>query len=186
MARLQRFNPWPIFIYNSRANSRVYGEGLTWAERLFLYGVPIAGLLLFVGFRLELAAIPQLLSAIALLSGSMIGVFVFLANLRIKIEEVSQYQGRARLKELVASSAVGALHVAIVSMLVGIVLAVMAALGHTLSTQKILGSIISGIGICLMLHLIISLAVVLRRLLGIYFDLFMGDFMAKPDVDESE
>ena len=109
----------------------------------------------------------------------MLSTFVFLANLRIKIQEVDGYRTRAGLKELVASSAVGALHIAAVSMLLALLLAVMAS-WPVMTADSLPGNIASGLCVALLVHLMISLAAVLRRLFGIYVDLFMGDFMAKP------
>lgn len=182
MAKLQRFNPWPIFLYNSRASKREGVTRLNWSERGLLYGGPTLGLTLFVIFRLQLNGIPQLLAATSLLAGAMISVFVFLANLRIKIQEVDSYNVRRDLKELVASSAVGSLHVAVIAMLLALCLALMAS-WPLLTTDTLAGNIVSGIAIWFLVHLAISLAAVLRRLLGIYVDLFTADFTARPEPD---
>lgn len=110
---------------------------------------------------------------------------MFLANLRIKIQEVADYRVRSGLKELVASSAVGALHVSAIAMLLALGLAVMAS-WPLLTVDGVVGNIASGVCVGLLIHLVISLAAVLRRLFGIYVDLFMGDFMAKPSPEVPE
>ena len=185
MDKLRRFNPWPIFLYNSRAMRGPDSERLTWAERALLYGTPAVGFVVFVVFRLQLGGIAQLLSATSLLVGAMLSTFVFLANLRIKIQEVPEYRIRAGLKELVASSAVGALHVSLMAMLLALGLALMAS-WPLLTVDGIPGNIASSLCVALLIHLVISLAAVLRRLFAIYEDLFKGDFLAKPMVEEPE
>jgi len=52
-----------------------------------------------------------------------------------------------------------------------------------LTADTIAGNSVSGIAVWLLVHLAISLAAVLRRLLGIYVDLFTEDFAAKPEPD---
>lgn len=180
MAKLQRFNPWPIFLYNSRASRREGVARLNWSERGLLYGAPTLGMAAFVIFRLQLNGVPQLLAAVSLLAGAMISVFVFLANLRIKIQEVDSYKVRRGLKELVASSAVGSLHVSVIAMLLALCLALMAS-WPLLTADTFAGNFISGIAVWFLVHLAISLAAVLRRLLGIYVDLFTSDFTVQPE-----
>lgn len=109
-------------------------------------------------------------------------VFVFLANLRIKIQEVDSYKVRRDLKELIASSAVGSLHVAVVAMLLALCLALMAS-WPLLTTDTLAGNVTSGVAVWFLVHLAVSLAAVLRRLLGIYVDLFTSDFSARPEPD---
>jgi hypothetical protein len=145
-----------------------------------LYGLPSVGFLVFITFRLQLGGIPQLLAATSLLAGSMVSVFVFLANLRIKIDEVDKYRVRRGLKELVGSSAVGALHVAIISMILGVVLAIMAS-WPLMTSDSLSGNVGSGLSVWLLVHLAISIGAVLRRLLGIYVDLFTSDLTARPE-----
>jgi hypothetical protein len=98
---------------------------------------------------------------------------------------VEDYRVRAGLKELVASSAVGALHVSLMAMLLALGLALMAS-WPLLTADSFPGNIDSGICVGLLIHLVISLAAVLRRLFGIYVDLFMGDFLAKPLPEEPQ
>lgn len=180
MSKLQRFNPWPIFIYNSKALRGSEDVPLNWAERLVLYGTPTLGLGLFVTFRLHIGGVAPLLSATSLLVGAMLSTFVFLSNLRIKIQESEEYRVRGGLKELVASSAVGALHVSAVSMALALALALIASWDY-LTKSNVPAHIASGICVWLLLHLLISLAAVMRRLFAVYVELFTGDFMAKPD-----
>ncbi|MBF6332799.1 hypothetical protein [Nocardia transvalensis] len=183
MDKLQRFNPWPIFIYNSRAVRELDGRrSASLSERLLLYGVPIGSLALFTLMRWQLGGVTQLLSAISLLVGAMLSTFVFLANLRIKIEESDNYRVRPGLKRLVASSAVGALHVSLVAMLLSLLLATVTS-WPLLTAGGRAANIASGLCVAMLVHLIVSLAAVLRRLLGIYVDLFLGDFMASPEPD---
>ncbi|NYI89342.1 hypothetical protein HNR02_002665 [Amycolatopsis endophytica] len=180
MDKLQRFNPWPIFLYNSRATHGPDSRRLNWAERGLLYGFPTAALVTFIAFRLQLGGVPQLLAATSLLVGTMLSAFVYLSNLRIKIQETADYRTRVRLKELVASSAVGALHVCVIAMVLALMLALMASWPE-LTSDSVVANIASGIAVWLLLHLLVSFSSVLRRLLGIYVELFMSDFMAKPD-----
>src|SRR5436190_21221870 len=72
-------------------------DRLTWAERALLYGTPTVGLVLFLAFSLQLGGIAQLLSATSLLVGAMLSTFVFLANLRIKIQEAAEHRIRSKI-----------------------------------------------------------------------------------------
>ncbi|MFG3618056.1 hypothetical protein [Nocardia sp. NPDC047654] len=113
----------------------------------------------------------------------MLSTFVFLANLRIKISESEEYKYRTRLKELVADSAAGALYVSLIAMILALCLAVLASWPWLALNGRWQAGVSSGICTAILVHLVISFFAVLRKLLGIYIDLFGADFMAKPDPD---
>ncbi|MBP2340171.1 hypothetical protein JOF41_006349 [Saccharothrix coeruleofusca] len=183
MARsLQRFNPWPIVLYHAQANRRSRDEKATVPELILLYGAPSITAATFVIFQFRLGGVAQLLAATSLLVGAMISVFVFLANLRVKVFEVAMLRVRRDLKKLIASSAVGALYVSMLSMVLALVLALMASI-PALIEETFVASLASASAIWLLVHLVVSLASVLRRLFGIYTALFGGDFSADVDSD---
>lgn len=181
MGKLQLFSLKPIFAYQVRALRGSNRRNLALQEYLMLYFLPVMVAAAFIGFRFQLTGIAQLLSATSLLVGTMLSAFVFLANLRIKISESDEHKLRTNLKELVASSAVGALYVSTIAMILALCLAVMASWPWLNLRQGWQCGIASGICAALLVHLIVSFTSVVRRLLGIYDELFDEDFMAKPD-----
>lgn len=179
---LQRFNPWPIVLYHTKANRRNGDDKASFSELLLLYGSPSGSSIVFLLLQLQLGGVPQLLAATSLLVGAMISVFVFLSNLRVKVFEVPALRVRRNLKKLIASSAVGALYVSAVSMTLSLVLALIASV-PALSGKSTVASLVAALAVWLLIHLVVSLASVLRRLFGIYVALFGGDFSADPDAE---
>ncbi|MBW4720742.1 hypothetical protein [Saccharothrix obliqua] len=178
MRSLQRFNPWPIFIYHTRANRRDGDEKATGIEIFTLYGAPTVVAVVILAFQVRLGGVPQLLAATSLLVGAMISVFVFLANLRVKVHEVAALKVRRNLRKLIASSAVGALYVSTVSMMLALALALLASI-PSLSGDGLMATLASALTSWLLVHLVVTLASVLRRLFGIYVALFGEDFTAE-------
>ncbi|MCS7480746.1 hypothetical protein ACFFQW_23610 [Umezawaea endophytica] len=177
---LQRFNPWPIVLYHNKANRAEGEDKATRPELLLMYGLPTLIGAVFVVFRVRLGGVPQLLAATSLLVGVMISVFVFLANLRVKVHEVAEFKERRSLRKLIASSAVGALYVSSVSMTLSLCLALIASV-PALGNPGFISFISSAIAAWLLVHLVVSLASVLRRLFGIYVTMFRSDFSAELD-----
>jgi hypothetical protein len=185
MARLQRFNLWPVVAYQNRAIrddprelSDAHHARVRRIETLYYYGIPTFLAILMLALKANLQGIPQLLSATSLLVGSMLSAFVFLANFRVKVEESEVYRKRKNLPKLIGFSAVGALYVAILAMLLAIILAAMAAF-PALAKETWLGVFVSAVAVWLMVHLFISLASVIRKMFGVFVSIFDDDFDAE-------
>lgn len=147
-----------------------------------LYGIPSIAALLFLAFGWQLSGAVAVMTATSILVGVMITVFVFLSELRIKIQEVQEYRVRPNLKRLVASSSVGALYVSTLSIALTFLLALIASV-PVLSRDDLFGHISSAAAIWLLVHLIVFLGAILRKLFGVYVALFGEDFMVDSDSD---
>jgi hypothetical protein len=173
---LRRFNPWPIVSYNSSA---AYESDSSRWLRLSLI-VPTLTVAASFAFRFRYGDLTALLSAVTLLVGAMISAFTFLANLRVKVSEVDEYRVRPRLKKAISSAAVATLYVCLSAL--GLALAIASTfavpiLGPTRGAGVVSSAIITG----LLAHLLMSFLSVLRRMFGLYVELFSGDYAADPE-----
>lgn len=170
----QRFNPWPIVVYNSNIQRDERGR----KPKVHLVLAAIAfGACLVTRFRIgELTAF---LSATVLLVGVMASAFTFLVNLRVKISEVAELADRPNLRTVVSSAAVGTLYVALSAMVLGLAIAATFAI-PILNSQRGAGVISSAVIVGLLVHLLMSFLSVIRRLFGIYVAMFSADYAARP------
>lgn len=134
--------------------------------------------------------VSQALAATALLVGAMLSLFVFIANLRVKVAESPTYAFRTRLHHLLGGTAAGCLYIALAALIVAAELTLVA----TVSALRtgIAQPIVVGVVVASIAHLALNLVNVVRRLFGAYFELFASDFdphiaaMAEPEAPDVE
>lgn len=147
------------------------------ADRAALYYLPVAAgaiacALIAIGVPVA-NGLSQLLAATGLLVGAMLTTFVFLANLRLKIDE-GELNYRRRLQGLVASTVVASLYTALVALGVTFLLAAIATIGPLRDPS--LRPIVGGVVAAALAHLAVSLISVIRSMFGVYYSVFEKDF----------
>ncbi|MDO9378648.1 MAG: hypothetical protein Q7T56_07345 [Nocardioidaceae bacterium] len=182
---LQAFNLGPIVARHFAALRPPGQPRQSTAVRAAMLGVPVGagalvGVLVALGLDLR-DGTSQVLAATALLVGAMLTLFVFLTNLRIKISESATYAFRTRLQQLVGGAAVSSLYVACLAMLVALEIATVASVQwlRDFPQQPLTAAVLVSTG-C---HLALTLVTVIRRLFGVYYELFQSDF--SPSVDDA-
>src|SRR3954469_667457 len=129
---LERFDPTPIVTMHLRAMRSPEATRLSRSTHFVLFYLPaclgaFGGTLVSRGLPMA-DGVSQVLSATALLVGVMLSAFVFLTNLRVKIQESATYAFRTQLQKLVGGAAVGCLYVAGIAFLTAALLSATATL----------------------------------------------------------
>ncbi|SNS61345.1 hypothetical protein SAMN06309944_1002 [Micrococcales bacterium KH10] len=104
----------------------------------------------------------------------MLTTFVFLANLRVKVDESKEMKHRHHLQRLIASTVVAALYTAVAALAVTFALAAIAALPW-LRTDHAKPLVVAVTG-ALLAHLGVTLISVIRRMFGVYYEVFARDY----------
>jgi len=169
----------PIFTEHWKVLRDVETDKLPRTTKIIIFGVPVCVGIAVALLGVRLAGLAQILASVAVLVGAMVTTFVFLANLRVKLSESDAYRGRRRVTFLVGASAVGSLYVGTVAMTLSVVLAIVASVGGlTLNGTAV--PLASAVVTALLLHLMLNLAIIARRLFGIYTQMFMEDQRPVP------
>lgn len=180
---LDRFNLWPLLRANFGSTDPRIGRLRRVLSAMVSIAVPVgvgAVGAWFVMQGLQVSnGIAVALPAVSLLVGAMFGAFVFLTNLRVKLEESGTYAFRASLHKLVGSSAIGCLYVAIIALGTAGLLALVGSVPLLRAPE--LRPYVVGVIVALLVHVGMSLVVVFRRLFVVYFDMFAADF--NPEID---
>lgn len=185
MQDLKRFSIKPIVVNHF---SSLRGDGkkrLSFGTigMLFILPLAVAGLGLVFEFKLGRDGATALLTATGLLVGAMVTAFIFLADLRVKISESKELSIRRAMSLLTSETAVACLYCAglalAISLSLAIALAVPSAVrtgpAHLAATFLIVAALV---------HLTVNFLTVLRRLFGVYYDVFRSDFVRlSPAVD---
>lgn len=182
------FSPLPIVRYHYGALRDPGAVRLSRSAKFLLFGLPIiagVGVALAVASGMRLVdGISQVLAATALLIGAMLSAFVFLTNLRIKISESATYAFRANLQRLIGGAAVGCLYVAGVALFTAGLLVAVATIEFLRGDY--FRPIMAGLLTAALLHLLVNLSSVTRRLFATYFDIFASDFTAEGPIAPTE
>lgn len=178
MQDLSRFSIKPIVVNHfsslRRDGRKRMSIGTTGA--LFALPLAVAGLGLFFQFKLDRGGATALLTATGLLVGAMVTAFIFLANLRIKISESEELSIRRKMSLLTSETAVACLYCAGLALAIAMSLATALAVpgdarpdwAHLSGTFLIVAGLV---------HLTVNFLTVLRRLFGVYYDVFRSDFV---------
>jgi hypothetical protein len=183
----QRYNIGPVISYHYAGFTAAGTVESTRADWLILGGFPVVVGGLCAAFNVEIQSATALLTACSLLVGAMLSLYVFVVNLRIKISETEKLRKNRRLHRLVAYSASSCLYVALVALAATVALALFAGVHVSWLSGHGLVRISYGLIFALLTHLALTLVTVVRRIFGIYFDIFRQDF--NPEiyaVDEGE
>lgn len=185
MQDLSRFSIRPIVVNHfsslRRDGQRRMSPGTF--GTLFVFPLAVAGAGLLFQFRLDRGGATALLTATGLLVGAMVTAFIFLANLRIKISESNDLGIRRRMSVLTSETAVACLYCAGLALALALGLATALAVpraarpdwAHLAATFLLVAGLV---------HLTVNFLTVLRRLFGVYYDVFRSDFVRlSPAVD---
>lgn len=183
MADLSRFSVKPIVEKHFEALRPSGHARITPASVFVLFVLPLAVAVAGwgFGFKLDRGGATALLTATGLLVGAMVTGFIFLANLRIKISESEQLKSKRTMSQLTSETAVGCLYCATLALSIALALAAGMAIpqaaradwAHAVGTAVI----VFGVG-----HLTANFLTVLRRLFGVYYDVFKADFIQISNV----
>lgn len=132
----------------------------------------------------KLVAPTALLTAATVLVGAMLTLFVFLTNLRVKLDETPKYVHRRQLQRSVAGATVSALYVAALSIATALALAISAGFSSTAFDRPVLERVGAAVSGALVTHLAFSLLTVVTRAVGVYATVFAKDF--GPDLDVAD
>jgi uncharacterized protein YacL len=171
-----RFDITPIVTYHLSSLRAPGRKGMSRGDRFMFVGVPllggaVAGLSVWWGLEVSNGLAP-LLTACGLLVGGMLATFVFLTNLRIKVSEVETY--RKQLQRLIGATVVSALYTAVIALAVSFLLVAVASI--ELLRLSAVAPYTVGVIVAALLHLVVNLLTVVRRLLGVYVEVFAQDF----------
>lgn len=187
MSDLSRFSLRPIIVNHFASLRADNAKKINPASKALLFGLPltVAVLCAFAGFRLDRGGATALLTATGLLVGAMVTGFIFLANLRIKISESETLKLKRQMSLLTSETAVACLYCA------GLALGIACALAAGLASPPEIrwdwlrlggtASVVAGL-----VHLGVNFLTVLRRLFGVYFSVFRGDFFRSSDMSSSD
>jgi hypothetical protein len=128
--------------------------------------------------RITDASIPPLLTTLGLLTSSLLAAFVLMVNTRLKVSESNDQRHRAKLARLLSRTGAACLYssvLSVVMLLVIISASVWAGAFPSRADHAWLPatSALFAIG----LHLVAVLVTVVRRIFGVYYSLFRGDFV---------
>lgn len=186
MADLSRFSVKPIVVKHFEALRPSGRTRITVPSVFVLFVLPLmvaVGGLAF-GFKLDRGGGTALLTAVGLLVGAMVTGFIFLANLRIKISESDQLKSKRTMSQLTSETAVGCLYCATLALSIALALAAGLAIPQAARADwaHVLGTaiIVFGLG-----HLTVNFLTILRRLFGVYYDVFKSDFVQMSNVGAS-
>ena len=176
----QRFSPLPILSGHLWA-MRAKGQArMPKADLFWFAGFPLlVGILMGLGVGLGLDirdGSSQLLSATALFVGAMLSVFVFLSNLRIKVTDDQTLAYRRRLKQLISGTVASTLYVALLAMAAAVALVAVATLQflRTPGFAPFTVGVVAALGT----HLGVNVLAVIRRMFGVYQEVFGVDYGA--------
>lgn len=175
---LKRFSIFPLI----REHYRGYiPPGRRWpsvATLLILAGIPV---LSGVGAGLVArgtSALPPMISGLGVLAGGFLTAFVLLTNLRVKLSETGSH--RHRVARLMGETAASALY------LVGSCLTLLVAILGVLMFRDAaptpwpwVSGAVNGSVFGFTAHIAMTAVTVLRRLFGVYYELFRSDFGPK-------
>ncbi|MDJ0319516.1 hypothetical protein [Pseudarthrobacter sp. PS3-L1] len=187
MQDLKRFSIKPIIVNHFRS-LRADGQKRISAgtlATLFVLPLAVAGLGLSFHFKLDRGGATALLTATGLLVGALVTAFIFLANLRIKISESNEFSIRRRMSVLTSQTAVACLYCAGLALSIAVSLAVALAVpraarpewAHLAATFVIVAGLV---------HLAVNFLTVLRRLFGVYYDVFRADFVRLAPAEDPD
>ncbi|WHP18803.1 hypothetical protein [Cellulomonas sp. ES6] len=156
------------------------------SDRLVYAGVPmltsvVAGAAIWLGAPVS-NGISQLLAATSLLVGAMLTTFVFLVNLRIRVGDSKSTVYRRNLQRLIGSAVASSLYSAAVAAFLTFLLAVVATFDDL--RAPVVAPFTAGVVAGVAAHLGITLLTVIRRLFGVYVDVFGADY--GPELVQSE
>ncbi len=154
---------------------------LRWTDWAWMVVIPIGSGTAAFAADLHIEPTGSLLSATTLLVGAMLTLFVFLTNLRVKIEETPEYAYRRRLQRLIAGATISSLYVAVVALAASLALALAGGLGGPAWAGAIWERLGAALVTALLVHLGVGLMTVIRRAFAVYDGVFGKDF--GPDLD---
>lgn len=174
-----RFGLGPILAGHLWALRAPGATRTSWADRSVFLGIPIiggvvSGLAVWLGMPVSNGVSP-LLSALALLVGGMMTTFVFLTNLRVKVDESKeQLAYRRTLQKLIAGTVASALYIAVLALSAALLLVGVATLDWL--RQPAVAPFTVGVVAAVGAHLAINMLSMFRRLYAVYHDVFLKDF----------
>ena len=178
MSDVTRFSLKPIVVNHFASLRTDNATRISLSSKILLFVFPLvaAGLGAVAGFRLDRNGATALLTTSGLLVGAMVTAFIFLANLRIKISESETLKIRRQMSLLTSETAVACLYCA------GLALGIAASLAAGLAAPsgirwewlRVGGTALIVAGLA---HLGVNFLTVLRRLFGVYYNVFRGDFL---------
>jgi hypothetical protein len=183
MPDLSRFSLKPIVVKHFEALRPSGSTQITLPSKIVLFVVPLifSGLGVALGYKLDRGGATALLTATGLLAGAMVTGFIFLANLRIKISESEQLKLKRKMSLLTSETAVACLYCA------GLALGIAVTLAASLAAPRALRPdwahlVVTALLVFALVHLSVNFLTVLRRLFGVYYDVFKSDFVKLADV----
>lgn len=147
---------------------------------LFLVPVTIGATAIIVDFRLPIAALTPSMAALGVLTGAFLSGFVLLMNTRIKVRDDDRLSYRHNLARLIGQTAVTSLYM-VVFCVAMIAACIAVAIGWDMLSVLPRGlSTVTGILLAGLAHVALTGSTFVRRLFGVYFQLFSSDFA--PDL----
>jgi hypothetical protein len=174
MSDSSRFSLMPII---SRHYASLVPAGrrvVSFPTLAYLFVIPLAAGVLASWAGVTIASLTPAVAGLGVLAGGFLTGFVLLTNLRIKIRDEQAY--RVRLSRLIGQTAVSSLYL-VIGCVAGIG-SIVAFQGATLPLSQIPLALHVGAAlvVALLVHIGATGMTCVRRLFGVYFDLFSADF----------
>ena len=173
-----RFSLSPILLRHYESMHPPGSKRLSFGTIAVLFVVPgITGAAaILIDFRLPATALTPSMAALGVLTGAFLSGFVLLMNTRIKARDDERLNYRHNLARLIGQTAVTSLYlvvfcVAVIAACITVAIGweLLAALPHGLSAAT--GILLAGL-----VHVALTGATFVRRLFGVYYQLFASDF----------
>lgn len=147
---------------------------------LFVLPCVVGFAALITDFRLASTALTPSLAALGVLTGAFLSGFVLLMNTRIKARDDDQLSFRHNLARLIGQTAVTSLYLVVFCVLM-IAACIAAAISWDFLVVLPYGlSAATGVLLAGLVHIALTGATFIRRLFGVYYQLFASDFA--PDL----
>lgn len=184
---LERYNIAGVARAHYRAMKRPgTTNSFDWPALIITIAVPlVVGAGGFVaGWRISTPTlVSPLLTVSAFIVGGMLTLFVFLANLRVKISETATLQKRRHLASLVSEVSASCLYTATLTFVLGVGSVMLAS--YSTGWPGPVHSALVGLAAAVYIHVSLTLLTVIRRLFAVYEDLFRRDFIVIVAPDET-
>ncbi|GAB4590005.1 hypothetical protein [Nocardia sp. IFM 10818] len=175
MSTLPGWSPRPLGTYTYRFLLQADRPAMSSAQRILLYVFPAGVGLLVATARPDSALVLAQGAAAAVLALYSAVLVATTIGLRVQIARSRAWRGRAWPAEKSGAATAATLYIGLLCSVLTVVLAVVSALPGPVIRIGLAG------GAAVLIHVSVCLAVVTRRVFGVYLDLFEGDFLAKPD-----
>ncbi|MBD7994660.1 hypothetical protein H9639_05050 [Arthrobacter sp. Sa2CUA1] len=173
-----RFSLSPILRRHYESMRPPGSKRISFGTSAVLFAIPgiIGTGAIAVNFRLPAAALTPSMAALGVLTGAFLSGFVLLMNTRIKAADDEHMNYRHNLARLIGQTAVTSLYLVIFCVAM-IAACISVAIGWELLASLPYGlSVASGLLLAGLVHVALTGATFVRRLFGVYYQLFASDF----------